>query len=100
METAEKPVTYEYHHPATRPTVTECVATGNRNPANVIAFPRVTGGTVTRMTILPLSGVISELDIETSESRVSFPAEVRFDLNAKINIQRIILVGGPALDHQ
>ena len=48
----------------------------------------------------PASGVISEIFIETSESSISFPEEVRFDLDAKINIQRIIIVGGSGMDHQ
>jgi hypothetical protein len=70
------------------------------NPLGVITLPKIRGGVVTRMTILPLSGVIAEIDIETSESSISFPEEVRFDLNAKINIQRIIIVGGTGMDHQ
>ena len=41
------------------------------------------GGVVTRMTVLPVSGVISEITIETSESGISFPEEIGFDLNAK-----------------
>jgi hypothetical protein len=70
------------------------------NPAGSISFPRIRGGIVTRMSIIPVTGVITELNIETSEPSISFPEEVRFDLNAKINIQRIIIIGGPALDHQ
>ena len=41
------------------------------------------GSVVTRMTILPVNGVISEITIETSESGISVPEEIGFDLNAK-----------------
>ena len=58
------------------------------------------GGVVTRMTVLPVSGVISEITIETCESSISFPEEIGFDLNAEINIQRIIIVGGSGMDSQ
>jgi len=66
----------------------------------IISLPKVQGGVVTRMTVLPLNGTICEMDIETSESSISFPEEIRFDLNARINIQKIILVGGSGLDLQ
>jgi len=72
----------------------------SENSLGVITFPKITGGIVTRMTVLPVNGVISEIYIETSEAGISFPEEVRFDLNAKINLQRIILVGGSERDHQ
>ena len=65
-----------------------------------ITIPKIKGGIVTRMTVLPVGGVISDINIETSEPQVSFAEEVRFDLNAWINVQRIIVVGGMALDHQ
>ena len=70
------------------------------NPSGIISIPKIRGGVVTRMTVNPTSGVISEIFIETSESSISFPEEVRFDLDAKINIQRIIIVGGSGMDHQ
>jgi hypothetical protein len=70
------------------------------NSSGVISLPRIRGGVVTRMTVLPVSGVISEIDIETSESSISFADEVRFDLNARINIQKIIVIGGSGMDHQ
>ena len=72
----------------------------SENPSGVITFPKIKGGVVTRMTVLPASGVISEICIETSESSISFPEEIRFDLNAVINIQRIIIVGGSGMDSQ
>jgi len=68
--------------------------------SGVISLPKIRGGVVTRMTVLPVSGVISEIDIETSESSISFADEVRFDLNARINIQKIIVIGGSGMDHQ
>ena len=70
------------------------------NPSGVITFPNVLGGVVTRMTVNPISGVISSINIETSESSVSFPKEVRFELNAEINIQKIIIIGGSGQDIQ
>lgn len=70
------------------------------NPSGVITFPNVLGGVVTRMTVNPISGVISSINIETSESSVSFPEEVRFELNAQINIQKIIIIGGSGQDIQ
>ena len=70
------------------------------NPSGVITLPKIRGGVVTRMTVIPANGVISEIDIETSESSISFPEEVRFDADARINIQRIIIVGGPGMDSQ
>ena len=76
------------------------VMLSSENPSGVISIPKIRGGVVTRMTVNPTSGVISEIFIETSESSISFPEEVRFDLDAKINIQRIIIVGGSGMDHQ
>ena len=76
------------------------VMLSNENPSGVISIPKIRGGVVTRMTVNPTSGVISEIFIETSESSISFPEEVRFDVDAKINIQRIIIVGGSGMDHQ
>ena len=70
------------------------------NPSEVITFPNVLGGVVTRITVNPISGVISKINIETSESSISFPEEVRFELNAEINIQKIIIIGGPGQDIQ
>jgi hypothetical protein len=72
----------------------------SENPSGVISLPKIKGGVVTRMTIIPASGVISEIDIETSEPSISFPEEVRFDADARINIQRIVIVGGSGMDHQ
>ena len=68
--------------------------------AGVITLPRIKGGVVTRMTVLPINGTICEMNIETSDSNISFPEEIRFDLNARINVQKIVVVGGPDLDHQ
>ena len=76
------------------------VMLSSENPSGIISIPKIRGGVVTRMTVNPTSGVISEIFIETSESSISFPEEVRFDLDAKINIQRIIIVGGSGMDHQ
>jgi hypothetical protein len=76
------------------------VMLSSENPSGVISIPKIRGGVVTRMTVNPASGVISEIFIETSESSIAFPDEVRFDLDAKINIQRIIIVGGSGMDHQ
>jgi len=76
------------------------VILNSENSSGVITLPRIRGGIVTRMTVLPVSGVISEIDIETSESSISFADEVRFDLNARINIQKIIIIGGSGMDHQ
>jgi len=76
------------------------VMLNSENPSRVISIPKIRGGVVTRMTVNPASGVISEIFIETSESSIAFPDEVRFDLDAKINIQRIIIVGGSGMDHQ
>jgi hypothetical protein len=78
----------------------EYVMMSSENPSGVISIPKIHGGVVTRMTVNPASGVISEIFIETSESSIAFPEEVRFDLDAKINIQRIIIVGGSGMDHQ
>jgi hypothetical protein len=72
----------------------------SEKPIGVISLPKVQGGVVTRMTVLPINGTICNMDIETSESSISFPEEVRFDLSAKINIQRIVVVGGTDIDHQ
>ena len=72
----------------------------SEKPIGVISLPKVQGGVVTRMTVLPINGTICNMDIETSESSISFPEEIRFDLNAKINIQRIVVVGGSDMDHQ
>lgn len=68
--------------------------------SGIIHLPKIRGGIVTRMTVFPVSGVIAEMNVETSESSISFPEEVRFDLNARINIQRIVIVGGSGMDHQ
>jgi len=76
------------------------VMLSSENPSGVISIPKIRGGVVTRLTVNPASGVISEIFIETSESSIAFPDEVRFDLDAKINIQRIIIVGGSGMDHQ
>jgi len=100
MEAAEKPeMCVDYHADVPSVESGHAVLSGE-NPAGSISFPRIRGGIVTRMSIIPVTGVITELNIETSEPSISFPEEVRFDLNAKINIQRIIIIGGPALDHQ
>jgi len=100
MEAAEKPeMCVDYHAGVPSIERGHAVLSGE-NPAGSISFPRIRGGIVTRMTVLPVSGVISDINIETSESSISFPEEIRFDLNAKINIQRIILVGGSERDHQ
>jgi len=72
----------------------------SEKPTGVISLPKVQGGVVTRMTVLPINGTICNMDIETSESSISFPEEVRFDQSAKINIQRIVVVGGSDMDHQ
>jgi hypothetical protein len=72
----------------------------NERPMEVITLPKIRGGTVTRMTVLPINGTICDIDIETSESSISFPEVIRFDINAKIHIQKIVLVGGSGLDHQ
>ena len=69
-------------------------------PSGAIMLPKVRGGVVTRMTVVPVNGSICEMNIETSESSISFPEEVRFDLCAKIHIQRIVIVGGSDPDHQ
>jgi len=69
-------------------------------PSGTIMLPKVRGGVVTRMTVVPVNGSICEMNIETSESSISFPEEVRFDLCAKIHIQRIVIVGGSDMDHQ
>ena len=73
---------------------------GDEKPVGIISLPKIKGGIVTRMTVLPINGTICEIDIETSESSISFPEEVRFDLNAKIHIQKIIVVGGSGMDSQ
>ena len=100
MEAAEKPeMCVDYHAGVPSIERGHAVLSGE-NPAGSISFPRIRGGIVTRMTVLPVSGVISDINIETSESSISFPEEIRFDLNAKINIQRIIIVGGSGMDHQ
>ena len=100
MEAAEKPeMCVDYHAGVPSIERGHAVLSGE-NPAGSISFPRIKGGIVTRMTVLPVSGVISDINIETSESSISFPEEIRFDLNAKINLQRIILVGGSERDHQ
>lgn len=65
-----------------------------------ITLPKIKGGVVTRMTVLPVTGAISEMYIETSESGISFPEEIRFDLNAKIYIQRMVIIGGSDRTHQ
>ena len=65
-----------------------------------ITLPKIRGGVVTRMTVLPVNGAICDMEIETSESSISFPEEIRFDLNAKIHIQRIVIVGGSDRTHQ
>ena len=72
----------------------------DERPNGEIILPKVRGGIVTRMTVAPVNGAIYEMEIETSEPGISFPEEVRFDLCAKIHIQRIVLVGGSDLDHQ
>lgn len=100
MEDAEKPEKCVDSHAGVPSIESGHAVLSRENPAGSISFPRIKGGIVTRMTVLPVSGVISEINIETSESSISFPEEVRFDLNAKINIQRIILVGGSERDHQ
>ena len=69
-------------------------------PMGDITLPKIQGGVVTRMTILPINGTICEMDIETSDSHLIFPEEIKFDLNAKINIQRIIVIGGSGIDSQ
>jgi len=74
--------------------------TSSAQPVGVIALPKIRGGIVTRMTVSPTSGVIYSMNIETSEPGISFPEEIRFDLNAEINIQRIIIVGGSGMDSQ
>lgn len=61
----------------------------------VITIPKIREGVVTRMTVLPVSGVISDIYVETGEQQISFLEEVRFDLNARVNVQRIIVLGGP-----
>jgi hypothetical protein len=72
----------------------------DEKPVGIISLPKIKGGIVTRMTVLPINGTICEIDIETSESSISFPEEVRFDLNAKIHIQKIVVVGGSGMDSQ
>lgn len=59
-----------------------------------ITFPKVEGGIVTRMTVTPSTGAITEINIETPNDHVEFPDKCMVDLNCKINIQRIITVGG------
>ena len=49
------------------------VMLSSENPSGVISIPKIRGGVVTRMTVNPTSGVISEIFIETSESSISFP---------------------------
>ena len=63
----------------------------SENPAGVISLPRIQGGVVTRMTVLPTKGVICYLEIETSESSISFPDLLKFDVDAEINIQKIFI---------
>ena len=70
------------------------------NPSGVISLPRIQGGVVTRMTVLPSNGAICYLEIETSEPCISFPDPLKFDVDAEINIQRIVIVGSSGLDHQ
>jgi len=77
-----------------------CGMMSSENPLGVITVPKIKGGFVTRMTINPVSGAISSITIETSEPGISFPEEVRFDQNATINIQRIIIIGGSGRDTQ
>ena len=100
MEVIGQPGMFVDHRVLEKPVPLDYVMMSNENPLGSITIPKIRGGVVTRMTVLPVSGVIAEMDIETSESSISFPEEVRFDLNAKINIQRIIIVGGSGMDHQ
>lgn len=100
MEAAEQSGICMNHQVISRTDASDDTAMNGTYSVGKISIPKIRGGIVTRMTVLPVSGVIAEINIETSESEISFPEEVRFDLNAKINIQRIILVGGPAQDIQ
>ena len=72
----------------------------SENPSGVISLPRIRGGVATRMTVLPSNGAICYLEIETSESSISFPDPLKFDVDAEINIQKIVIVGNSGLDHQ
>ena len=74
----------------------------SENSLGVIIFPRNRGDIVTHTMVLPTSGkiIVEEINIGTSESAISFPEAVLSDLNAKINLQRIILVGGSERDPQ
>jgi hypothetical protein len=72
----------------------------SENPSGVISLPRIQGGVVTRMTVLPSNWAICYLEVETSESSISFPDPLKFDVDAEINIQRIVIVGSSGLDHQ
>jgi len=72
----------------------------SENPSGVISLPRIQGGVVTRMTVLPSNGAICYLEVETSESSISFPDPIKFDIDAEINIQRIVIIGSSDLDHQ
>ena len=72
----------------------------SENPSGVISLPRIQGGVVTRMTVLPSNGTICYLEVETSELSISFPDPLKFDVDAEISIQRIVIVGSSGLDHQ
>ena len=100
MEAVEKSGICMNHQVISRTDASDDTAINGTYSVGKISIPKIRGGVVTRMTVLPVSGVISELNIETSESQISFPEEVRFDLNAKIHIQRIIVVGGSGIDSQ
>ena len=72
----------------------------SENSSGVVSLPKIQGGVVTRMSVLLSNGSICYLEIETSESCISFPDPLKFDLAAEINIQRIVIIGSSGLDHQ
>jgi len=57
----------------------------DEKPMEVYSLPRINGGVVTRMSVLPSNGTICYLDIETSKSFISFPEPLKFILDAPIS---------------
>jgi hypothetical protein len=54
----------------------------------------VIGGIVTRMTVIAATGAITEINIEIDGDKVEFPETIIVDLNCKINLQKMIRIGG------
>lgn len=100
MEVKEEPGMFTDHRVSEESAPAGYGMMSSENPSGVITIPKIVGGIVTRMTVNPISGVISKINIETSESSISFPEEIQFDLNAEIHIQRIIIIGGLGQDTQ